>query len=100
MLDQISKAAFDPLRGQTFRLSYGTSESLDLELIEANALGAATKARADRDPFSLVFRHNGERRNLPQGTYPLEHAGLGHLEVFLVPIGPDGQGMRYEAIFT
>jgi len=25
---------------------------------------------------------------------------MGDLDLFLVPIGPDGEGMRYEAIFT
>ncbi|HEX4955037.1 MAG TPA: hypothetical protein VF017_16735 [Thermoanaerobaculia bacterium] len=100
MLDQISKAAFDPLRGQTFRLSYGADQSLDLELAETTSLGAASKSSPHRAPFTLVFRHNGERRNLPQGTYALEHTDLGRLEIFLVPIGPDSQGMRYEAVFT
>ena len=40
------------------------------------------------------------RRFLPQGTYPMEHETLGRLEVFLVPLGPDAQGMRYEAVFN
>ena len=33
---------------------------------------------------------------LPQRIYPLEHAALGRLELFIVPIGPG----QYEAIFT
>jgi hypothetical protein len=30
----------------------------------------------------------------------VRHAQLGAMEIFLVPIGPDEGGMRYEAIFT
>jgi hypothetical protein len=37
---------------------------------------------------------------LPQGIQRLSHAELGELDLFLVPIGPDAQGMRYEAAFA
>jgi len=30
----------------------------------------------------------------------MEHPGIGTFELFLVPIGPDEKGLRYEAIFT
>ncbi|MGD0606849.1 MAG: hypothetical protein ABSA53_25080 [Streptosporangiaceae bacterium] len=43
---------------------------------------------------------------MPQGIYRLEHAQLGTLEFFIVPVGPAeaadskaGQAMRYEAVF-
>lgn len=38
--------------------------------------------------------------HVPQGIHRVEHEQLGSLEIFLVPLGPDQQGMRYEAIFT
>jgi hypothetical protein len=37
---------------------------------------------------------------LPQRIYRLRHPVMGELDLFLVPIGPDGEGMRYEAVFT
>jgi hypothetical protein len=37
---------------------------------------------------------------LPQRIYRLEHAALDPLEIFIVPIGPDAEGMRYQAVFT
>jgi hypothetical protein len=47
----------------------------------------------------LLFR--GPRTPvLPQRIYRLEHAVMGPLEIFLVPIGPDAEGMRYQAVFT
>ena len=67
-------------------------------LVEANALAAEGAAPALRAPFSLVFR--GPRSAaLVQQIHRLEHPALGVLELFLVPIGPDAFGLRYEAIF-
>jgi hypothetical protein len=37
---------------------------------------------------------------LPQRIYRIEHATLGAFDLFLVPIGPDAQGLRYQAVFT
>jgi len=38
---------------------------------------------------------------LPQATYTLEHTELGELDIFLVPVGPDGGGrQQYEAVFN
>jgi hypothetical protein len=73
--------------------------ALDIELVEVTDLGdAPTAEHAPRRPFSLIFR-DAQRRYLPQRIYPLEHATLGRLEIFLVPIGPDAHGMRFQAIF-
>ncbi len=38
--------------------------------------------------------------NLGQGTFDLEHDQIGSFALFLVPIGPDAEGMRYEAVFN
>ncbi len=38
--------------------------------------------------------------HLEQAIYALEHAEMGMLELFLVPLGPHEDGMRYEAVFT
>jgi hypothetical protein len=37
---------------------------------------------------------------LPQQIYLLKHAELGALSLFLVPVGLDEQGARYEAIIN
>ena len=37
---------------------------------------------------------------LEQMIRRLEHDELGAFELFLVPIGPDDTGMRYEAVFA
>lgn len=54
---------------------------------------------APREPFSLVFRGPAEPA-LAQAIQPLRHPRLGTLALFLVPIGADGDGRRYEAVFA
>lgn len=52
-----------------------------------------------RAPFSLLF-HGPVSPVWPQRTYEVSHPDLGTFELFLVPLGPEGEAMRYEAVFT
>ena len=49
--------------------------------------------------FSLIF---AAPRGpwLPQAIYPMRHAALGTMEIFLVPIGSLGEANGYQAVFT
>ena len=96
MTDDLTANSFQPFLEKTFRIHLGPS-SMDLTLSECQILGG--RRPGARDPFSLLF-HGPMQPVLPQRIYPMEHEGLGALEIFLVPIGPDAQGMRYEAVFT
>jgi hypothetical protein len=72
------------------------------ELIEARLLGGQSPrpaALARREPFALTFRAP-RGTSWPQRIYRIAHPDLGAFEIFLVPIGPDDQGPRYEAIFN
>jgi hypothetical protein len=94
-LDELTLATFEPLVGEPFTLDAG-SERLALVLDTATALAARP---GGRDPFSLVFRGPPEPL-LAQAIHPLDHAALGRLEIFIVPIGRDATGVSYEAIFS
>lgn len=37
---------------------------------------------------------------LPQRIYSLDHADMGPMDIFLVPISSDATGVRYQAVFT
>jgi hypothetical protein len=99
MLDTLTLESFTPHVGGAFRLSTPDGTALTLTLYEAQSLASpGTRADGDRrtrEPFRLLFR-GPALPILPQRTYPLEHAALGRLELFIVPIGPG----QYEAIFT
>ncbi len=98
MLEKLTHADFAECLNQTFDLRLESS-TLELELITADQLGTGAPDAKRRQPFSLVFRGPKEP-HLPQQIYALEHATMGKLEVFLVPIGPDDAGMCYEAVFA
>ena len=99
MLESFTLETFAPHRDESFRLHPDAGNPLELRLVEAASLGERTSPASGRAPFSLVFR-GPPAPALPQRIYRLEHQTIGTFEIFLVPIGPDQEGMHYEAIFT
>jgi hypothetical protein len=97
---RLEVGAFAARLGQAFRIRFQDGSSLDLELLEVEDLGTRPTAGGPLSTYSLRFRTPGEKRFAPQGTYLVEHGELEPLEIFLVPLGPDATGMRYEAIFN
>ena len=88
--------------GEVFRIMLDGTTAIETRLIAAAPApaGWGSAVRTDgRLPFSLMFRAPPGTR-LPQRIYRLEHDELGMLELFLVPIGPDADGMCYEAVFS
>ena len=94
-LGELTLATFEPLVGDRFDVE-ATPAPVAFTLVSATAAG---EWPGGRTPFSLVFLGPGEPL-LPQATYALRHAVLGVLEIFLVPIARDADGVRYEAIFA
>lgn len=78
-----------------FRVILTPSQSLELQLAEAADLGSTPR----QEQFSLVF-HGPADLFLQQGIYHMEHAELGALDLFLVPIGRQAAGFAYQAIFN
>ena len=100
MLDSVTTDTFETHKGSTFRMHIDEDQVLDLELVEVTSRGEAGSPDAGRgQAFALIFRGPREAA-LPQRIYRLEHEKLGTLEIFLVPIGPDDTGMRFEAVFN
>jgi hypothetical protein len=97
MLDSMTKETFAPRVGSTFEIRLNPEETVAVELAEVTTFPDYEGQR--REPFSLIFR-GAHRFVLPQGIYRVEHKEMGPMEIFLVPIGPDQKGMRYEAVFN
>lgn len=88
--------------GERFDVASGEGSSAPVVLIEAtegSEPGGRGPEGEERLQFSLVFRAPLSEV-WPQGTYTLSHGELGELELFLVPIGADAEGVRYEAAFA
>jgi hypothetical protein len=95
-LDRLTASTFAPFRNDRFRIAPGDGPDFEVELIQ---VAEGTARGPARQQFSLLFR-GGPESPLPQRIYRLEHDELGPLDVFLVPLGPDEVGQRYEAVFT
>jgi hypothetical protein len=92
VLERFTVGTFEPYVGQSFWLVVDDGRRLEMELIEAAGVG-------DARPFSIVFRGPGQPR-LEQRIYRFEHDRVGSFELFIVPIGMDERGVRYEAVFN
>ncbi|HEY3343857.1 MAG TPA: hypothetical protein VGJ97_02950 [Anaerolineaceae bacterium] len=99
MLDKLTAADFTPYLNQFFKIHLESAETYALELISVQEQGNAYRP-GGRRPFSLTFSNPRKDSFLAQGTYRLEHGQIGALDIFLVPLGPNQSGMRYEAIFS
>ena len=96
MLDRLRKEDFEPLVGQKLKVSAGASAT-ELEVAEAASLKSPSPRTTP--PFRLILRSR-ENWRAPQGMFLVEHPTLGNLEMFAVPVGPDGQGLCYEILFN
>ncbi len=101
-LSSLNHAQFVRCLNQTFTIDPGVPgevRAIPVVLIEVTEYGSGATGPHRQQPFSVLFR-GPTLPVLPQRTYVMDHNSLGRLELFLVPVGPDGQGMRYEAVFT
>ncbi len=89
---------FQPHKGTSFRVTVEDG-TIEATLIDVIGNRGDTVSETDRSPFSAVFRLAEDTPPVQQ-IYRLEHAVMGPLDLFLVPIGPDDDGMRFEAVFS
>lgn len=89
---------FTPLLGEAFEIGDAGS-AIRAVLVEATDLREVQGAGRLSRQFSLVWRGPSDTR-LEQRIYEVRHPALGTLDLFLVCLGPDAEGMRYEAVFT
>ena len=94
MLDKLTAEDFQGWIGQSFKVEAGP-ETLEMELLESSQLGQGT----GRQAFSVLFRGPADKALL-QATYSVSGGDLDQTPLFLVPVGPDKEGMLYEAVFT
>ena len=104
----LSPDLFEPLIGRTFEIAFADgSVKLTLRNVarlapphgfdtSGHLVEIETKAR--KDPFTLLF--GGVSHLIPQRTYHMTSEGLQEpVDMFIVPVGRDGEGFLYEAVF-
>jgi hypothetical protein len=96
MMDETpGRDAFAGCLNERFQVLEAQPEAIELELYEVSELKEFPGTRT----FSIVFR-GPAARFLPQHTYRLRHPRLGELDLFLVPVGRQGENIQYEAVFN
>ena len=95
MGEHFEQAAFVENLGSKFRLQLEGSDWIELDLIDVSEL----QKGPHQEMFSIVFRCSSEKV-LPQRIYHLDHERMGELDLFLVPIKKDAEGVYYEAVFN
>jgi hypothetical protein len=99
VLEDLTHETFAGRVGEKFTITASDGDTIELTLAEATLAPENYAAPGGRAPFSLIF-HGPASPYAPQGTWALEHAELEGLALFLVPLGPAGDVMRYQAVFT
>jgi hypothetical protein len=99
VLSELTHATFEPCVGQTFVVRGESADTLDLTLVAVTVVADPIPGVTSRHAFSLIFRGPADRR-LDQALYHFENETAGALDFTIVPIGPDSEGLRYEAVFS
>lgn len=94
----LSVEDFMPHLNHKINIGFSQEIILTAELIEITALGGYSPL--ERIPFSIVLRTTQTTGYYQQGTYIIYHPSKGEIYTFLVPIGLDKEGMKYEAVFS
>ncbi len=98
MDEHLHMADFTPWLNHVFAINFSGAGDYPARLTEVKEINSFTTIQ--RKPFSIVFRTDQKTEYFQQAICILRHPEKGDLPLFLVPIGFDGVGMRYEAIFA
>jgi len=101
-LDQLRFEDFAGLVKATFAVESGPGVTHQLELADATPRRLTPSGRPgglSYEQFTLVWLGPADRL-LPQRMYWFENPTLGRFELFIVPVGHDANGIRYEAQFN
>jgi len=95
MTAELSYENFATNLNTTFKIHFDEGEVVQAVLSEISEL-IITPAQ---ERFSLIFRAPNQPL-LGQGMRRFEHEQIGAFDLFIVPVGRDDQGTRYEAVFN
>lgn len=98
MSDPYELSTYESRVGDMFRLEFADHPPVDLKLVEA-APGPWQRPDGGKTAFRLEFSGPPEPV-LAQATYRMQHAELGALDIFIVPIAQDESAATYEAIMN
>jgi|SRR6185503_791389 len=99
MSDFQTEADFAKNVNTNFRVELEESGPMDLKLVSVTPRKVDPTEQAGMERFSAVFAGPLDAL-LPQQTYHMTHPEMGEFDVFLVAIGKEADGFRYEAVYN
>jgi len=97
-LEQLTMDAFSKWLKTRFRVLLTPADAVELELVEVMSPPLSAR-NPGFESFSVIFAGPAEPL-LPQRIYTFDNAGIGQFDLFIVPIGREAGGIRYQAAFT
>lgn len=94
-----TEAEFTKNLNTNFRIELDATKPIDLKLVEVTPRPSGPHEEAGMERFSAVFSGPLDVL-LPQQTYRIVHPEMGEFDVFLVAIGQEADGFRYEAVYN
>lgn len=98
MSDLLHASDFAPLLNQTLPIRFSEAITMPAELISVREVN--NYSPVERIPFSIILRTGQKTEYYEQTICILQHPEKGEIPLFLVPLGLDSEGMRYEAVFA
>lgn len=99
MADFQTEADFAKNLNSNFRIEIDGFSPIDLKLVAVAPKKIEPNEQEGMERFSAVF--SGPLNFfLPQQTYHMVHPEMGEFDVFLVAIGQEADGFRYEAVYN
>jgi len=93
-----SYEGFAPHLNETFVVGLGDA-SVEMTLVQATKGRPQTYEGLRKEPFSLLFKC-AKPVILPQKIYPFQNVSFGRLDIFIVPVGREKDGIVYQAVFN
>lgn len=82
-----------------FRVQVNAPKQIDLTLVAVEPRPSESTEQQGMERFSVFFLGSPEFL-LPQTTYRLTHPQMGEFDIFLVAVGKEPEGYRYEAVYN
>jgi hypothetical protein len=99
MSDMQTEAEYAKHLNTKFRLLVEAPQPIDLTLVSVTPRKIQPHEEAGMERFSAVFMGPLEIF-LPQQTYRVSHPDMGEFDIFLVALGQEPDGFKYEAVYN
>ena len=101
-MENLQLETFEPLLGDTFHVTptfEGDPFDVVLAAVEPTPYGGPSTYNGRKTPFSLLFHAPGGKL-VTQQICTFAHEEAGETPLFVVPLGPQGEAMVYEAVIS